>query len=222
MPTSHSYQINQIVELIYNSKAKSVLDIGVGFGKYGFLAREYLELWDGREKYDDWQCRIDGIEAYPKYLTPIHDYIYNHIYQGNALEVVPKLKNKYDLVLMIDVLEHFTYEEGQELLNQLLKTSRNLLISTPKDNGDQEDSFGNPYETHKYEWTAKDLENLYPNTPKYIKSTTFSTITLLGKDADKIAKKVKDNRRDMLLLEYPALKIPHKAVNKLKKISKKS
>jgi hypothetical protein len=33
-------------------KPKSILDIGTEFGKYGVLCREYLELWDGRQKYE--------------------------------------------------------------------------------------------------------------------------------------------------------------------------
>ena len=63
MPSSAPNQINQIVQLMMIVKPQSLLDIGIGFGKFGFLAREYLELWDRRNKYDDWQRRIDGIEA---------------------------------------------------------------------------------------------------------------------------------------------------------------
>ncbi len=64
MPTSNPYQINEILEAINITRPRSILDIRVGFGKYGVLAREYLELYDGREKYGDWKRRIDGIEAF--------------------------------------------------------------------------------------------------------------------------------------------------------------
>ncbi len=43
MPTSHLYQISDILEIISLIRPRSVLDVGVGFGKYGLLAREYLE-----------------------------------------------------------------------------------------------------------------------------------------------------------------------------------
>jgi hypothetical protein len=92
MPSSHRYQINEICELIATSDPKSVLDIGVGFGKYGFLSREYLELWDGRERYHEWRRQIDGIEAFKEYLTPIHKLIYNEVFVGNVLEVLPILR----------------------------------------------------------------------------------------------------------------------------------
>ena len=108
MPTSHLHQINEIVELIVLTNPQTVLDVGVGFGKYGALAREYLELRDGRNQYHDWQRRIDGIEVFPDYLTPLHDYIYDTVHVGNATEIMPALNLRYDLVLLIDVLEHFT------------------------------------------------------------------------------------------------------------------
>jgi len=46
MPTSHPFQLDDIVQLIIETAPLSILDIGVGFGKYGLLAREYLEIWD--------------------------------------------------------------------------------------------------------------------------------------------------------------------------------
>ena len=54
MPFSHFTQLNTILELITLTDPMSMLDIGVGFGKYGVLAREYLELRDGREAYSPW------------------------------------------------------------------------------------------------------------------------------------------------------------------------
>ena len=39
------------MDIIIALKPFSVLDIGSGFGKYGVLCREYLELWDGRQEY---------------------------------------------------------------------------------------------------------------------------------------------------------------------------
>jgi hypothetical protein len=58
------------MDLIVNINPNSVLDIGTGFGKYGLLCREYLELWDGRQNYDKFLRRIDGVEAFESYITP--------------------------------------------------------------------------------------------------------------------------------------------------------
>ncbi|MEW5995165.1 MAG: class I SAM-dependent methyltransferase [Candidatus Zixiibacteriota bacterium] len=173
MPSSHFLQLNEIMQLIFLTRPQSLLDIGVGFGKFGVLAREYLELWDGRVKYGEWTRRIDGIEAFEQYLTPLHDYVYDHVHIGNALDILPTLDIRYDLILLIDVLEHFTYEEGQLLLETCRKKGRNLIVSTPKDIGAQGEAFGNPYETHKFQWQPWHFERFehyfhIPNPKSYI------------------------------------------------------
>jgi hypothetical protein len=157
MPTSNPYQLNELIELILLSKPKSILDIGTGFGKYGVLSREYLEFYDEQKNYLNWKNRIDGIEAFRDYLTPMHDFIYDNIYIGNAIDVLPSLGIKYDLILVIDVLEHFDYDEGLKVLEQCEKRGRNIIISTPLKVGDQKGIFGNPYETHRSQWRRKDF-----------------------------------------------------------------
>jgi len=191
MPTSHLYQLNEILELIFYTNPSSLLDIGIGFGKYGFLSREYLELWDGREKYNDWTRSIDGIEAYEKYITPIHKLIYDNIYIGNALDIIPKLYKRYDLILIIDVMEHFTYEDGKHLLALCEEKGRNVIISTPRDIGIQENAFDNEFETHRFQWDKKyfsDIKNLF-----FIENE-FSQILFYGEDVVKV-KNIYDNMR---------------------------
>jgi hypothetical protein len=110
------------MDIIIALKPFSVLDIGSGFGKYGVLCREYLELWDGRQEYN-FLRRIDGVEAFKNYITPLHKFIYNNIYTENIIDLVKKLDYTYDLVLLTDVLEHFTKDEGEWLLKKYcLKT----------------------------------------------------------------------------------------------------
>jgi hypothetical protein len=162
MPTSHPFQLNELTNLILLINPKTVLDIGVGFGKYGFLTREYLELWTQTSNYHNWTRQIDGVEAYQNYLTPIHAYIYNHVYIGDALKVLPNLKTTYDLILLIDVLEHFSYEDGVKLLEACQDHAKNILISTPFDIGNQTTSFGNELETHRFQWQKKHFAD-YPN-----------------------------------------------------------
>src|SRR5688572_22757440 len=134
-----------------------MLDIGVGFGKYGVLAREYLEVWTGTGEYGRWQRRIEGVEAFPKYLTPLHDYIYDRIHIGSALEIVPSLTGPYDLVLLIDVIEHFAEEDAERLLAACERIAQNVLIATPRTFYEQEAVFDNPYEEHRSHWTRRRL-----------------------------------------------------------------
>ena len=153
MPSSMPRQLNEIMDVIMALQPQSVLDVGTGFGKFGVLCREYLELWDGREQYADWQRRIDGIEIFPDYVTPLHRYIYNQVHLGDALDILPTIKASYDLVLLIDVLEHFTPEDAARLLQECTKHCRHILIVTPRKVKTQGPAFGNPHEAHKSQWT---------------------------------------------------------------------
>jgi hypothetical protein len=152
MPTSNISQITDIMELIYFTNPRSILDIGVGFGKYGFLSREFLELMDGRKKYNDWKVNIVGIEAFKDYLTQVHDFIYDKIYLGNVIDILPTINNKFDMILLIDVLEHFDFRDGIKILNICKEKSDYMIVSTPKDIGIQQDSFNNTFEIHKFQW----------------------------------------------------------------------
>ncbi|MDP4282547.1 MAG: hypothetical protein Q8867_10425 [Bacteroidota bacterium] len=160
MPSSHYLQLNEIVELIMLTDPDKMLDIGIGFGKYGFLSREYLELWDGRDKYGSWQRQIDGIEAFEPYLNDGHKFVYSNIFTGNALQILPGIKDKaYDLILMVDVLEHFSKEDGLVILKECQRISRNVLISVPLVNSVQDAVFNNPYEMHKYQWKKQNFKS---------------------------------------------------------------
>ena len=105
--------------MIIALKPLKVLDVGTGFGKYGALCREYLDLWDGRQKYE-FATQIDGVEVFKEYITPLHHFVYNNIYNDNIIAVIRKLEMGYDLVLLLDVLEHFDKEEGKFLLDKLV------------------------------------------------------------------------------------------------------
>jgi hypothetical protein len=191
MPSSHYYQLNEIIDLIALTDPGKLLDIGVGFGKYGFLAREYLELWKDGGEYNVWERQIDGIEAFEPYLMPFHKIIYDNIFIGNALDILPALKDKYDLILMIDVFEHFTFHDGKRLLGECRKKGKNILISVPVSMSAQEAVYGNEFETHKYEWKKKDFDYI---PDKFFLHNVRSTICFIGEDSFRI-KKILQKRR---------------------------
>ena len=140
---------------------ESVLDIGVGFGKYGLLTREYTDIYAGRlEKESEWQVRIDGIEAHGRYINPAHRFIYDDIFVGDALEILPGLQRSYDLIILVDVLEHFTRDDGMKILSECGKKGRNIIISVPTLWYDQVALFENEYEIHRSHWHKEDLKML--------------------------------------------------------------
>lgn len=176
MPFSQSSQISAIVQFIEGEKGRkgeqeqfALLDVGTGMGQYGFLARtnlEHINLFEvngshaRRKDRSEWKILIDGIEVFEKYITPVHEYAYNNIFVGNALEILPTLTQKYDLVLAIDILEHFDKEAGIEFIRCLKSVSSgSVLISTPKEFIPQEVE-ANPYENHRSLWSLEELNAL--------------------------------------------------------------
>jgi ubiquinone/menaquinone biosynthesis C-methylase UbiE len=167
MPFSQSSQLSSIVGFAEGLQPKSVLDVGTGMGQYGFLLRNNLEaegLFEidgpqGRQRPKaQWRIRIDGIEGFAGYLTPVHEWAYQRVLVGDALQVLATLPDRaYELVLAIDILEHFEKADGWKLLAELARvSSRAALVSTPRDFHAQRVE-ANPLEDHRSHWTAADL-----------------------------------------------------------------
>jgi FKBP-type peptidyl-prolyl cis-trans isomerase 2 len=127
----------------------SVLDIGIGFGKFGFLAREYTDVRLGR--YFNPKTRIDGIEIFEKYITQLQQEIYDNIYIGNVIDILPTLGN-YDMMICSDVLEHLNEKDGLFLLNLIKEKSKFAMIVTPVRVLQQEALYNNKYEKHLSVW----------------------------------------------------------------------
>lgn len=156
MPTSYYGQISSILNIILETRPKTILDIGIGFGKYGVLCREIFDIPYERYSKETWQLRIDGIEGYANYNNPIHNYVYDNVYYDKAEEVISTLETSYDLGLMIDILEHFDKSEGEQMLGKVLKTCKKLLISVPAIPCPQS-YLDNDLEEHKSQWVEADF-----------------------------------------------------------------
>ena len=199
MPSSQHQQITKIVSYVMEINPRSILEIGVGFGKYGLLCREYLEYWKGSIDWQlpikkNWVRRIDGIEAFEAYINDHHKYIYNNLYIGDAINEIDRIDFKYDLILLIDVLEHFSYDDGISLLMKCLKKSKNILISVPKDIGLQSDLNDNEYEIHRFQYLKKHFRALGVDYA-FSSGGSSSLIVLLGDSAKKYHKQKLTNSK---------------------------
>lgn len=146
MPTSFRENIPTILLEIEKLKPTSVLDIGFGRGKYGFLIKEY---------YPD--VLVDGLEVFDNYVTNLQKHIYNKITIGSVFEEeIPK----YDLYLLIDVVEHWDKDKAHKLIAELIKKGK-VLVSTPRSVAPQGAEYGNEWERHVSQWGGDDFER-YP------------------------------------------------------------
>ncbi|PYM85822.1 MAG: hypothetical protein DME09_04355 [Candidatus Rokuibacteriota bacterium] len=166
MPSSFHDALSVVLPFVIDLAPASILDVGVGFGKYGFLFREYLDVAGaaaagGAPDRRHWKVRIEGIEAYAPYVTDLQRGIYDTIHIGEATALLPRL-GPWDLVFAGDVLEHFDPADGRRFLELArARATLGVLIVTPAVHFHQGEVFGNPREAHRSFWTAGDLAG-YP------------------------------------------------------------
>jgi len=151
--------LNKVRRLNKVKQFKSILDVGIGFGRYGMLLRECLDIRFNRYNKEEWQTIIHGIDVYTNYINPIHKYIYDDITIGNIIQLSIGL---YDIILLIDVLEHMKEEQGSRVIKKLNENSTQLFIcSFPTKLVEGANSeWANPAEQHLSLWTEKKLSNL--------------------------------------------------------------
>jgi hypothetical protein len=162
MPSSRPNTIPIMIHLLRQLKPQSVLDVGVGFGKWGHLFREYTDIVEAehdpaRYLRENWRVRIDGIEGHAVYLTEMHRYLYNEIHVGDAGALIKTLP-KYDLIFLGDIIEHFEKAAGVELLHDAYAgANKAVIVSTPKFETGQEGLCGNELERHRSLWSEGDF-----------------------------------------------------------------
>ncbi len=136
----------------------SILDVGCGFGKWGFLIRDTFEVMLGQNfRKQDWRISITGVEPFDRCITGIQKDLYHKIIQKDIFEAFSELE-KYDLVILGDVIEHFEKRKAFELLNKLFKHSDNIIVSTPLGFIPQGAWADNHREIHKSGWDLEDFE----------------------------------------------------------------
>lgn len=159
MPTSDPLLLGTISNVILDVKPMSVLDIGIGYGKWGLLVREYSDCWQ-RQRYtpDLWDTRLVGIEIYDKYRNPAWG-VYNEVVIGDALTVLQTFfDKKFDLVIMIDVLEHIEKDRAVAVLKHMRRVGKNVVVSYA--NTPQTGVGDNQHEDHISTWTKEEFERL--------------------------------------------------------------
>jgi hypothetical protein len=144
---------------------ETILDIGIGHGKYGTLIREYLpEAWivgiEPWEPYGD-RDEPDGANDPAGARWWAYDVIVTNAWpeqagQAAVRSILPRLdEGRYQLGLMIDVIEHYSPErtgpDGQayhvtqrDALEALMRACDQVIVATPHD---------------AMQWPQSDLDN---------------------------------------------------------------
>ena len=158
MPLSRPDAIPMIVNLVWNTNPRSLLDCGCGFGGMGVLFRQAMDVRWGRVR--NWTAKLHGIEINAEYRTPLHDYIYDHYQIGDMCEILPRIGSgdctgflaHYDVIYFGDVLEHLEKSAALRLIDVAKGKASLMIISTPAafaSNTAEAERFHNPHEEHK-------------------------------------------------------------------------
>lgn len=146
MPESQQSKIGTdiIINKILSNPDQSVLDIGAGEGKWGKLLKGKV-------------TKIDGIEVWKKYIAKykLHNF-YDTLYNIDMREF--DFKTKYNSAILGDVLEHLPKDEAEKFLSRLKNEVEAVYLTIPVTVCIQDgNAIGNPYETHHYQWSDKEI-----------------------------------------------------------------
>ena len=101
-----------------------------------------------------------GVEAWKDSLNESRS---KRIHDDYIMADVVKLELKdksVDAVILLEVLEHLTKEEGKELIERMSRVARKRIIITTPNGFVPQDSEINPYQLHKSGWKIQDLEEI--------------------------------------------------------------
>jgi hypothetical protein len=143
-----------VADNLCRNRPGGVLDLGIGFGSYGAVVREWLDFGVA-----PWLTYLVGVEAWPKYGNPLWD-LYNIVYVDTIQNYLDQRTERFDCVLMTDVIEHFTREEGTQILDAVrerVAPGGRLLVGTPGWFFTQDAVYGNEFERHRSLWTVDDF-----------------------------------------------------------------
>lgn len=134
MPSSDYISIPKVLQVVERLHPRSILDIGVGNGRYGFLFREVLDWNYGRLAPQYWSVQIDGVEVDASYINHVHHYVYDHINVGDWLQLATGDAH-YDLCFLGDVLEHWGEGDWQLALSKARDVANVTLVVCPNHAG---------------------------------------------------------------------------------------
>jgi hypothetical protein len=150
VPVSDISNIEPILREVVRLQPKRIYEAGIGFGKYGALCREVLEAVDGRCRPDQWQIEINGVDGFPAYNNPLWA-TYNNVVTADFRNIYGQISG-YDVVLVIDSIEHVEKAEALTILYHLAQANRHLIVSVPVGDCPQDACFSNEYERHRSTW----------------------------------------------------------------------
>ena len=187
MPTGTPTQLPYVVSIIQQLQPRSILDIGIGFGKWGHIFREYTDIVNSfedvaRYRKEGWRVRIDGVEGFEPYVTQMHRFLYDNLYVADVRDLIDKAE-RYDVIYLGDVIEHIEKDKAVEIIDKCVSlANKAVILSTPLGFTEQADACGNELERHRSGWRPADFVR-YPRRVVKTFERSSLLVVLLAADA---------------------------------------
>lgn len=146
---SHTPQLNShILRLIpRNINNQIILDIACGFGEWGFLIKTRKQGYPYLIGVDIWHPYLEKVS-----LLKIYDALIQ-----TKIPPIPLKDKSIDMSLACEILEHLPKHKGYELLKELERVTRKIIVTSFPLHWPQEEILGNPYERHISQWCPENL-----------------------------------------------------------------
>jgi hypothetical protein len=153
-------------KLIWEQEA-TILDVGAGFGRWGFLLRCHLGFGKSLTAHRPQRLTIDAIESFAGNTSPIYECVYDQTFQDDAASVLPGL-GRYDVIICSHVIEHFEKAQGLKFLDEMvMHATKAVIIGLPFGECPQEEYDGNSFEVHRSTWVAGDFDKYHGFIKRY-------------------------------------------------------
>ena len=148
-----------IISKVLGSK---ILDVGSGYGKWGFLVKKYFWAISG---YYDASPTVAGIDIFFPHLISLKKInTYDYIVNSDASKI-PLKNSSFDTVIAVELLEHLGKDDGYAFIEEAKRVAiKRVIITTPNFKclrGGMKGLDGfNVYENHKSYWKVSELESM--------------------------------------------------------------
>ncbi len=154
--TSVPFCDDSTIKLLCGLSPATVVDVGAGAGKYGKICREL---------FGD-SVHLTAVEGCPitcEYLKKkgVYNVVDNMLIKQWLDKRLREQKQKVDLVICGDVLEHLTRKQCFRAINAFLRIAETVLVVVPLRNVIQEEQDKNPLEVHNAYLLDSDFEKRY-------------------------------------------------------------
>jgi len=146
------------VKRLIECKPKTVLELGVGTGRYGVAIRDFVDYlcWGADPtRPETWHVFLEGVEIHkPYFKSPLYDHYYDRTHNEDArdfLKAVVQARRSWDVVLCMDMIEHVPETDAIQAINRMLTCAdQYVVIATPYGKHLQETVLGNEHERHQF------------------------------------------------------------------------